>query len=59
MVQFSKGIETWQKHDVADILQVPSSNNVGIYLRCKNIDHKRTKRGFVKIKEKINNKLTG
>lgn len=47
------------KLGIVDILQIISSNNIGTFLVCKNIDRKRTRANFVHIKEKISNKLAG
>lgn len=57
MFQFSKGIVNRQKQEIADILPIPSSNITGKYLSFQNIDHRRTMRDFVQIKENINSKL--
>lgn len=42
-----------------DLLQEHTSNNLGAYIRCRNIDIKETKRNFVARQEKYNNKLAG
>lgn len=41
------------------IILVPSLNNIGKYLGCHNIDRKRTKGDFTKIKDRISSKLAG
>lgn len=57
MVRFSKGVKRRKKLGVANILQVPTSNCIGPYVGCRNIDCKRMIRDFMVIKEKFNFKL--
>lgn len=54
MVQFSKYTKIGQKHDIMNTLQVHSSNSIGSYLDCLNIDQKRIGRDFLKNIEKRN-----
>lgn len=44
---------------MSNILQIPQSNKLGTYHGCKNIDHKRTRKDFDGIKDKMNTKLAG
>lgn len=57
LILFSKEVPKKVKLEIANILQIPSSSNIGTYHGCKNIDRKRTRDDFMHIKKKIANKL--
>lgn len=59
MFQFIKETENRQEVGYFGYLQVPLSDNFGTYLGYRNINFKRIQRNFLKIQEKISNKVTG
>lgn len=58
VIQFSERTKKRKNDYVVNVLQTPSPNSVG-KLGCLNIDHKRTRRDFIKIKEQSSSKLRG
>lgn len=54
---FLKRTKNRKTHDIVDILKVPFPSSIGTYLGCQNVDYKRTRRYFKKIKERISSKL--
>lgn len=59
MVQFSKETENRQKYDSVDTLQLPSSNSIGTYYSCKNMDLRGTMEDFFEINERVSIKIVG
>lgn len=51
--KFLKGTGNRKEQDIDDILHVPSSNGIGTYLCCNNIDHERTGATLLKLRNKL------
>lgn len=58
-IQFSKGINKALKTEITDILQITSTNSIGTYLGCLNIDKRRTKADLEEIRCRIGQKRVG
>lgn len=56
-VQFPRGTNKTIWKDIFDILQITPTHDIGVYLGCLTVDHKRNKADFEESKNKLSRKL--